>query len=425
MKAFFYFIYDLIFFLIFVLYLPVYFLRGKIRFFSLCQRLGFWGGSRPGSCAVIHAVSVGEVILAGKLIAAVKEKYNLKVVLSVTTLTGYRTALLRYAQTADVVFAPLDLSWVVKRFVRTFNPKIFIALETEIWPNLFRWLRKGNVPVVILNGRISDRAYLRYQGIKFITREAFMNCNFVGAQNDEYKKRFVALGCPDVKVSVTGNLKLDTVSYDQKRLEEMTAGFNHLLKGKEKLLFLAASTHEPEEKIILDAYTEILKTQRNVTLLIAPRHIERVREIEKLVENFGFVPRRLKDKQSFLTSSEKVYILDTVGELIYFYAMCDFCFVGGSIINHGGHNIFEPVYFFKPTCFGPHMQNFKDTQRLVLGKEAAMQAHDAIDLKHILIQMATSPNIRQRLSNNCRQVFSGEKSSLDKCLDIISANIKL
>jgi len=425
MKHIFYFFYDLLFFVMFILYLPIYFLRGKIRFFSLRQRLGFWGKRKIDKCAVIHAVSVGEVILAGKLIDAVKEKYGFNVLLSVTTLTGYATAIKRYSRAAVIVFAPLDLSWIVKRFIRRFHPKIFIAIETEIWPNLFRELKKSKASVVILNGRISDRAYLRYRLVGCITREVFKNCDFVGAQNEEYKKRFIALGCPAGKVSVTGNMKLDTVVYDPKRLEEIFATFLPLLKGGEKLLLLAASTHDPEEKIIIDAYAQILGTYRNVTLLIAPRHIERVRPIERLVRDYGFVPRRLKNSQPFLTSSEKVYILDTVGELIYFYAMCDFCFVGGTIANYGGHNILEPVYFSKPVCFGPHMQNFKDIERIVLEKEAGIKVQDADDLKRMLIQMATSPNLRQRLTANCRNVFSGEKSSLEKSLDVVSAHIKI
>lgn len=427
MRVIFYLFYDLIFLAVFAIYLPVYFLRRKVKFFSLRQRLGFWGKVKLDDCVVIHAVSVGEVILAGKLIDAIKEKYGLRVVVSVTTLTGYTTALRRYAHTAKIVFAPLDLSWIVRRFVRRFNPKIFIALETEIWPNIFRELKKRNIPAVILNGRISDRAYLRYRFIRPVTCEVFKNCDFIGAQNEEYKKRFIALGCPPEKVSVAGNMKLDTVVYDPKRLEELSAGFLPLLKGVDgqKILFLAASTHDPEEKITIDAYAEILNAHPNVTLLIAPRHVERVKAIEKMIATYGFTPCRLKGPQSQLSSSAKVYIIDSVGELVYFYALCDFCFVGGSMVNHGGHNILEPVYFSKPVCFGPHMQNFMDIERIVLEKEAAIKAEDAADLKRILIQMATSPTLRQRLSSNCRNVFSHDKSSLDKCLDIVAAHIKL
>ncbi|MBU1121867.1 MAG: 3-deoxy-D-manno-octulosonic acid transferase [Candidatus Omnitrophica bacterium] len=415
-------IYDILFILGFFIYLPIYFCRRKITFKSLAEKFGrikkFPSNSKK--TIWIHVVSVGEANLIGTLIKKLNETLDYTIVISTTTLTGNNIAKKKYSKKARIIFFPFDISFILNKVIRLINPRIFITVETEIWPNLFHQLKRRNIPIVIINGRISDKAFHRYKYVKPFIKQTLNNCSYIGVQNEFYQNRFIALGCKKEKVTISGNMKFESIFFSETRLVRTKNKYIPLLKEDNRLLITAASTHHPEEKIILDIYKELILTSKNTSLLIAPRHIERINSIEKYALSLGFNPIRISKLKKFPPRREKnIFILDVIGELIYFYSISDICFVGGSLIKHGGQNILEPIYFLKPTVFGPYMDNFPDIVEVVLNKSAGIKVSDNQKLKEVIFELTEDMSLRSNLRNKCAEVFEGEKRSLEKNLHLI------
>jgi 3-deoxy-D-manno-octulosonic-acid transferase len=364
-------------------------------------------------------VSVGEANLIGKLLSKLKDMVDCPIIISTTTLTGNRVAKQKYSSLAKVFFFPLDISFVLARVIKIFKPKIFIAAETEIWPNLFCRLKRKHVPIVIINGRISDRAFRRYMLIKPTIRKVLGKCNYVGVQNEYYKNRFVSLGCKEEKIIISGNMKFESISINEKHLARLEEECKPFLKINNSLLIVAGSTHYPEEGLILNAYRDLVAFKENLSLLIAPRHIERVPLIEKSIMAVGFKPIKVSKLKEHSPNGKPVFILDTIGELLYFYALSDICFVGGSLVRYGGHNILEPIYFSKPTIFGSSMDNFKDIEEIILEKGAGIQVKDGQELREVLLRLVKDEILRNNLQQKCLNVFDDERKSLEKNLEII------
>lgn len=418
-------IYDFLFILGFIICLPVYIWRRKISILGLREKLGFIRNIEGGKTIWIQVVSVGEVNAIDNFIRRLKRQSNYSLVVSTTTLTGNVIARRKYSHLAKVIFFPLDISFIVKKVIKIINPQIFIAVETEIWPNLFRNLSKRNIPIVIVNGRISDKAFRRYRLIKPVIRKILNRCSSIGVQNENYKKRFLSLGADKQRIILSGNMKFESISIDQNSLRKIKETYIPILKKENKFLFVSGCTHPGEEEIILSVYKDIFADFSDIILLLAPRHPERISSIEKIVRAKGFNPIRIsKASDGSFFDKKNVYLLDTIGELLYFYSLADICFVGGSLSNNGGHNILEPIYFLKPTLFGPHMDNFPDVEETVLEKGAGIKIRDADELKEILLRLIKDKALRDNLSNKCREVFEKEKTSLDKNLQIISNYIK-
>ena len=214
-------------------------------------------------------------------------------------------------------------------------------------------------------------------------------------------------------------MKFESISLDEKILREKKEKYIPILKRGGNQLFIAASTHESEEEIILDIYKKIWKQPGAVTLLIAPRHPERTAQIEKIIRLAGFNPVRMSRARMSLGDKKSIFISDTVGELLYFYSIADICFVGGSLSKDGGHNILEPVYFLKPTVFGPNMDNFPDIEEIVLEKGAGIKVRNAQELESVVLSMIGDMALKNNLGNRCQEVFEGEKKSLENNLEII------
>ena len=407
-------IYDLVFFILFFAYLPFYFFTKKINFFALKEKLCL-GKYSILNCIWIQAVSVGEVNLIEPLVKKLIEIYNFRLLITTTTLTGYRLAKEKYSCFADVIFFPLDISILINIFLKRVKPVIFISVETEIWPNLFFALNKRNIPIVIINGRISDRAFRRYLIVKAIIKEIFKFCNYICVQNSFYKERFIKLGADKEKVFITGNLKFESINPDQNYIKKIK-DYVPIIKRENRFIIVAGSTHEPEEEMIIDVYKEILKIEK-VSLVIAPRHLNRLNYIEKLILKNGFTPIRTSNLKY---TKNSIFLIDKIGELLYFYSIADICFVGGSLVNYGGHNILEPIYFLKPTIFGPYMGNFKDIVDIVLKNNSAIMVKDFFGLKETFINLLKNQNLRLKLSNNCLEVFKEQKMALHKNLEIIN-----
>ena len=435
----FFIIYDIVVSVLIVLYLPIYIGKRKINLTAWLEKLFcvFSPRSFDKPAIWIQAVSVGEVLVIRKLVNKLKSsRPDLRIVISTTTLTGRAVANKLYGGTrVEVIFFPFDISFVLVRFIKRISPVVFVAIETELWPNLFYRLKLRNIPIVILNARISDKAYNRYKKIKFFTGKILAMCSCIGAQNEFYRARFLSLGARDSRIILSGNMKFDSLEADPIKVEGLRRRYAPCLKPNSSMLLVAASTHNPEERIVLEIYKDLME-DFNLRLLIAPRHPQRVKELAKEIISSGFQPvviskikepcskpaleQVLNNSVTVDKPSQKiVFILDTVGELFYFYSLGDICFVGGSLINHGGHNILEPMYFAKPTLFGPYMNNFLDIEEMAIRHQAAIRVKDKQDLKSNIINLLNNHQLCRKLSENCLSIFSQQHNILENNADVV------
>ncbi|MFH0826382.1 MAG: 3-deoxy-D-manno-octulosonic acid transferase [Candidatus Omnitrophota bacterium] len=413
-------VYDLIFLLVGIFFLPVYFFRRKFHS-GFLARLGFLPKeSRFDRPIWIHAVSVGEVNAISALLQELrKANPGKQIVISTVTATGNRMAQ-AIAQGKDfVTYLPLDLGFAVKSAIDRINPSLFIIVETEIWPNLLTYLHRKRIPVITVNGRISDRSFKGYLSLKFLLKPILAKVALFCMQSELDAKRLKRLGVSQEKIQVTGNMKFDAkIELEKKEKKDTQAELG--LGPKDKLL-VAGSTHRGEEEIVLAAYRQLLREFPHLKLLIAPRHIERSQDIEKIVSRFGFhgifVSSRPRECHSCAVTP--VFILDKLGELISFYSIADIVFVGGSLIKKGGHNILEPAFLSKPILFGPHMFNFRDIEDLFLADQAALMVQDEEELRAHVARLLNEPFLATELSQRGQRIIAGNRGATLKNLQFI------
>jgi len=403
------------------IYLPFYIRRKKISLAALKQKMGLIDktGSKLQNTIWIHVVSVGELILIEKLAKRIHELFGYEIIITTTTLSANKLARKKYAGFARIFFFPFDISFVIKKAISAFQPKILIVAETELWPNLFYRLKKKNIPIVVVNARISDKAFNRYKIIRPFIRKTLVKCDYIGAQNKIYRDRFVYLGANKATTIVSGNMKFESLDIDENQLQNFRKKYLSLIKKENSCLIVAGSTHNPEEEIILAAYKEIKDSGKNVSLIIAPRHPERIAAIEKTVKSYGFNPIKLSEPNKIGQQDNEIFLLDTMGELLYFYSFSDISFVGGSLADYGGHNILEPIFFLKPTLFGPYMTNFSDIKETILENKAGVQIKNQTELREKLLELIGNGALRKEISLRCARVFEEERKSLDENLKII------
>ena len=388
-------LYDLIFLIFSICYLPVFLFRKKMHpHFKM--RLGIlpkdWEFAQP---IWIHAVSVGEAISVRHLIEDLRRALpNKKFVISTVTATGNKIANGIVEKKDFVIYLPLDFGFIVKKVIDRISPSVFVITETEIWPNLIRCLHKKKIPIVLVNGRISDASYRGYSAIKLLLAPVLNKIDVFCVQSERDKQRLLKLGARPEKIKVTGNMKFDIKirDYDELRKDYTDYRQRLSLESKDRLL-IAASTHKGEEEMVLKVFKELCVEHPNLKMLIAPRHPERIDEVEKYILGSGFKAVRiskLADKvgtshvQLHETDKKIVFILDTVGQLMYFYVLSDIVFVGGSLVKKGGHNIIEPASLSKPIIFGPHMFNFREIAAMFLKERSAIMVNDEQGLKNCL-----------------------------------------
>lgn len=411
-------IYDLIFLLFAVIYLPIYLFKGKFHP-GFGMRLGILPQNIQLNRPIwIHAVSVGEVMAAKYLIEKLRIAYpDRRFVISTVTPTGNKIAKTIAKEADFVAYLPLDLGFIVKSVVDRINPLLFVAMETEIWPNLISYLYKKNIPVVIVNARISDRSFKGYLSIKLLLRPILDKINLFCVQTQTDAERLARLGVLRDRIQITGNMKFDNLAQGRDSADyRLKLG----LKDDEKFI-VAGSTHDGEEEIILDVYKDLLADFPTLKLLIAPRHPERTNQIEKIVIKNGFNSLRVSQLNSKLPTpnSQPIFILDTVGQLLDFYRIADIVFVGGSLIRKGGHNILEPAALGKPVVFGPHMFNFRDIASLFLENRAGILVRDKEGLKVNIRGLLNNPERIGELSRNARSLILQNQGATVRNLEYI------
>ncbi len=412
-------LFDLIFLIYALLYLPVLFFSGKWHA-GFRERLGFLPSETLSRLTAkeniwIHAVSVGEVIAIDGLIQKFRAAYpRRQIVLSVTTMTGHSLARRKYSKDVLIIWSPLDLSWIVRRFVKAIRPDIYIAAETELWPNLFRCLVIENIPAVVINGRISDEAYPRYRLVGWLLRGTLKGIRLFCMQSPQDAERIVALGAQKSSVKMVGNVKFDNVP-GSKMTDPREFGFDPA-----RAVLVGGSTHPGEEEILLDIFQSLRPKYPMLRLALAPRHPERAASIAKAVEKCGLKPIFFSSNKS-LFSADCVLIVDTIGHLLNLYSVATVVFVGKSLLVKGGHNIIEPAVFGKPIVIGPHMQNFRDIAQAFKSEKAVIQVEDVLALKRAIIELLENANLRQDLGTKALGVIRKHQGATQRTMEQIQA----
>ena len=414
-------IYDFVFLIFAVICLPVYFMRGKLSG-AFSRRLGVLPEhlnlDRP---IWIHAVSVGEVNAVKGLLLQLRQAYpGKKLVISTVTATGNKVAREVIKEGDFLTYLPLDFSFIVRGVLKKINPCMFIIAETEIWPNLISCLDKAGIPVITVNGRISDRSYRGYRLIKLFIRPILRKVSQFCVQTREDGRRLENLGVEAKKIRVTGNVKFDINLGVSDGLEAKVYR-DKLLLGASGRLLVCGSTHPGEEELILDAYRKILPAFPDLKILIAPRHPERRKEVCRVVEQKGFMPLLISALSGFCPScvNNPVFILDTVGELFNYYRAADIVFIGGSLVKKGGHNIIEPASLKKPVIFGPYMFNFRQISELFLANQAALAVSGSGELYERVKELLQGSLLAKGLAERAYALILKNQGATRKNIEII------
>ncbi|MGB9822200.1 3-deoxy-D-manno-octulosonic acid transferase [Thermodesulfovibrio sp.] len=360
---------------------------------------------------LIHAVSVGEVVAVSRMIKELSSKYE--IILSTITDTGQKIAQDRFKNhNVKVIYIPFDIPFAINKTLRHFKPVALILTETELWPNLIR-ISSKKIPVILVNGRMSDKSFNGYSKIKFFIKSLLKRLTLLCVQEERYKERFLNIGAEEQKIHVTGNMKFDI------ELREIHFPWENAI---EQPVILAGSTHEPEEEIILDAF---LKLNITGTLIIAPRHPERFEVVETLIKRkiaesskeISF--SKLSEMPSVFSVKPLAYVVlvDQMGILGSLYRICDIAIIGGSFIAHGGQNPLEPAYWRKPIVCGPFMHNFPFIEEFLNHKACIMI--DKASLPEILKELAENSELRQTIGNRAYQLFLNKSGATEKTLRLI------
>jgi 3-deoxy-D-manno-octulosonic-acid transferase len=363
----------------------------------------------------IHASSVGEVMVAVPIIKKLRdEDPDIQVVLSVITDTGYAIARDKIPNLNIVFQAPLDFHWIVKKVLRKIRPECLVIIETELWPHLIRSTNQQKIPIILLNGRISDRSFPRYRKTAFFF-EPVLNCmHSISAQSRTDAERFIKLGAQPAIVSVSGNVKYDLlpdpIDPNRRKILSESLGWS-----EEARWIVAGSTHEGEEKALCDLLNRLKKDHDGIKLILVPRHVERVPDIQTMIDGFNLNLCQYSMIDIKRTGTEPDGLLvDTMGELMAFYSMADLVFVGGSLIDIGGHNVLEPAAVGKPVVFGPYTQNFRDAVNQLLGKQAAIQVPDTASLYRVFDELLKQPDRSAAMGIKAREVMTENTGAVDR-----------
>jgi 3-deoxy-D-manno-octulosonic-acid transferase len=423
-----YLVYSLLTLAVFVAVSP-YFLYQAIRYKkyigSLRQRLGFLPitfNIDAEDSIWIHAVSVGEALTARALAADLKARYpRLRLFLSTTTIAGQQVARRSLSHVDAVFYFPFDWTFIVRRTLRLVRPRVFVMMETEIWPNLLRECRRTGVRTVLINGRISSRSYPRYRLVRRFFSRVLADVDRFCMQSEESARRLVELGADPAAITVTGSLKFDSLELPPAaahgRPRERVLRFFRL--SPNRTILVSGSTLRGEEAAVLRAFARIKTTQTSALLIIAPRHPERFVEVERLARDAGFVTAMRSELPIDAEPRADVVVLDTLGELAQLYQLATAVFVGGSLVDQGGHNILEPAIFGKPIVFGSHMQNFKEIADAFLSNDAALEVRSDQELEEALLTLVTDPVRRARLGAAARALVEANRGAKIKTLDVI------
>jgi 3-deoxy-D-manno-octulosonic-acid transferase len=401
-------VYDLIFLLYALIYLP-YLLFTRRWYAGFEMRFGLFSPQvkkqiKARANIWVHAVSVGEVMATEGFIDRLSKSYpGYQLIVSVTTKTGYELACQRLKGKALVIASPIDLSFVAGRFVSLIDPKMYIAVETEIWPNLFRSLYHQKIPLAVINGRISDASWGRYKAISFLLKGILNQVSVWCMQSQKDADRIMELGARPSRVFMTGNVKFDALPGPS------DLSVSDLFSDQDELWWVAGSTHPGEEEIVLGVYSRIIQDDPKWRLVIVPRHVERAPQIKELIARRG-----LKD----------IIVIDTIGQLGYLYSKASLVFVGKSLCVGGGQNIIEPAFYGKAIVIGPLVENFRDIVACFKESNAIVQAQDPGSFEIAVRDLCADASKRETLGAAARNVIAANQGATKRILEHLAGFLK-
>jgi len=367
----------------------------------------------------IHAVSVGEVRAVSELVQLIKMAHpEIHIVLSTTTPTGQNLAKQMESERLRAIYFPFDFSSAVKRMFNVIRPKCIIVMETEIWPNFITCASERGIPIGIINGRISNRAFKRYLWVKPWFRELLEKLSFCLVRNEEDRSRFVSIGMPPGQIQVTGNMKFDVEAEGNPKEANRLRGTHG---WKDNLVLVGGSTHEGEEAILMNAFKKLRTEFPNLKLVIAPRHVERSQQIMQLANQ-----SRLKSVFASQKSNSEfdILILDFVGILSAYYGIADLVFVGGSLVPHGGQNPIEPARERKVIFYGPHIFNFEDIYQKLNDSEAAVLVRDGDTFCDQAVSILKDRQRMRTIGERAFQVVDQLKGATQRNLTVLEPWLK-
>ncbi len=351
--------------------------------------------------------------------ADLKAQYpRLRLFLSTTTIAGQQVARRNLQQLDGVFYFPFDWAFIVRRTLHIVKPRLFVMMETEIWPNLLRISRERGVKTLMINGRISSRSYPRYRLVRPFFRRVLADVDRFCMQSEESARRVIDLGANPSLVTVTGSLKFDSLQIPTptahgKPRDRVLRFFR---VSPNRIVVVAGSTVRGEEAAVLSAFARIKTTMPSAMVILAPRQPERFAEAERLAREAGFVTTRRSDLSIDTEPRADVVILDTLGELAQLYQLATAVFVGGSLVDQGGHNILEPAVFGKPILFGPYMDNFREIAEAFVMNGAAVQVQSERELEEVLLTIVSDPVRRARLGAAARALVEANRGAKEKTL---------
>jgi 3-deoxy-D-manno-octulosonic-acid transferase len=368
-----------------------------------------------------HAVSVGEVMASIPLLRGMREAFpHSPLWVSTVTSTGRRTALQRAAGLIDEIFYfPFDMPWTIDKVIRRMSPLAYVTMETEIWPNCLWRLKWHNIPVILVNGRISDGSFVWYRRFALLFRRVVSQFDLLCMQSQEMAERIVRLGAEPKRVKVTGNLKFD-LELPQEGAGERWSAELGLQEGRKVLVF--GSTHPGEEVIILRVYRRLRERYPELKVILAPRSPERFDEVASLVKEMGLTLARRSLSQR--ADQAQVLLLDTIGELSQVYCVADAGFVGGSLIPRGGHNPLEIAAHGKAVLFGPHMNNFREISTLLVNGGGAMMVRSEGELTEVLEELLSDEQKRVKMGRNARETLMRHQGATQRTLCALRGLLK-
>ncbi len=380
------------------------------------ERLGFYHQSFNQGVIWIHAVSVGEAEAVFPLVKSLQQQYSNKAFLvTCTTPTGSARIQAVLADTVQHVYLPYDLPGVVQRFLTAFKPDMAVFMEKEIWPNLYSACKDKQIPLMIINARLSANSAKSYKKIPALVKPALAAVSWIGTQTKEDKQRFIEIGANQSAISVTGNLKFD-LQIDNSIAEKAEQIKKQLFVNR--FVWIIASTHENEEAIFFDLYAQLKQQIPELILLVVPRHPERFAVVKQLAEKKQ-LETSMRTSSDSCSEQTDVYIADTMGELKLLYATADICFVGGSMVPVGGHNILEPAALGVPILFGPHMVNFKEIANNVLSLQAAIQCQTPEQIVSCVLRLYADHDFRDGLADRAEKFIRSNQGATNATRKLI------
>ncbi len=384
------------------------------------ERLGFYTSTSVPGVIWFHAVSVGEAESVFQLVRMVQLTHPKdRVLITTTTPTGSARVKAVMADSVEHVYLPYDIPGPLARFTRHFQPKIAVIMETEIWPNLFFQCGRQDIPLLIINARISEKSERGYSKLPKFISSVLANVNIIAAQTKIDQKRFVKIGAIEDRVTTVGNMKFDldipaAVSSQGRQLKA------ELFDGRQ--IWIIASTHKDEEEPFLEIYKKIKKHFPNLLLLIVPRHPERFVEVKNLCEK-NQLRVALRSQQHLCSLQTDVYLADTMGELKMLYAASDVAFVGGSLAPIGGHNVLEPAVLGVPVMFGPYMSNFKEIEQGLLSSEAAVKCKDVAEIEEKISELLVNEQMRGEMTKQAKDFVQKNRGAIEKIYGLIDDSL--